>query len=87
MGRWLKLRPDWEKIKLSIMEDLLRQKFSPAKLGTFLESTVFIDESGEPTTLVEKNWWGDRFWGVYEDSGENHLGKLLMKIRKELCGK
>jgi predicted NAD-dependent protein-ADP-ribosyltransferase YbiA (DUF1768 family) len=34
-------------------------------------------------TLVEGNWWGDVFWGVCKGVGSNHLGKLLMKLRKE----
>lgn len=37
--------------------------------------------------LVEGNDWGDRFWGVDpvgSDNGENHLGKILMKVRSEL---
>jgi predicted NAD-dependent protein-ADP-ribosyltransferase YbiA (DUF1768 family) len=35
--------------------------------------------------LVEGNTWGDKFWGVCDGEGENHLGKLLMKIRAELA--
>lgn len=31
--------------------------------------------------LVEGNYWGDTFWGVCRGRGENHLGKLLMKVR------
>ena len=38
----------------------------------------------EDAELVEDNWWGDKFWGVCNGEGENHLGKLLMKIRDEL---
>ena len=34
--------------------------------------------------LIEGNWWKDTFWGVHEGVGENHLGKILMKVRKEL---
>jgi len=36
--------------------------------------------------LVEGNNWGDMFWGVDVKSGkgENHLGRILMKIREEL---
>ena len=34
--------------------------------------------------LVEKNDWGDTFWGVCSGKGENYLGRLLMQVRKEI---
>ena len=36
--------------------------------------------------IVEFNNWGDTFWGVdiYTSKGQNHLGKLLTKIKNEL---
>jgi predicted NAD-dependent protein-ADP-ribosyltransferase YbiA (DUF1768 family) len=36
--------------------------------------------------LIEGNWWGDVIWGVCNGKGENHLGKILMEVRKELKG-
>jgi len=71
------IRPDWEQVKLSIMESLVRQKFKHTELRDKLLNTKSIK-------LVEYNWWGDTFWGVCESKGENHLGKILMKVRKEL---
>jgi len=77
LGRSVKLRPDWEKIKLSVMENLLRQKFSDKKLQERLFATG-------NEMLIEGNWWNDTYWGVCRGKGENHLGKLLMKIRSEI---
>lgn len=79
-GRKLKLRPDWEQVKLQIMEDLVRQKFT--KDGNLRQALI---DTGN-RELIEGNWWGDKFWGVdmKTNQGENHLGKLLMKIRSEL---
>lgn len=77
MGARVALRPDWEDVKLKVMEDLLRQKFSDPALSARLKAT------GDKE-LIEGNTWKDRFWGVYMGKGENHLGKLLMKIREEL---
>ena len=75
LGRKLSIRPDWENIKLQIMEDLLIQKFAVPELKEKLLQT------GDKL-LVEGNWWGDSFWGVdSRKGGLNHLGKLLMKIR------
>ena len=34
--------------------------------------------------LIEENWWNDTFWGVCRGVGKNHLGQILMKIRKEI---
>jgi N-glycosidase YbiA len=71
------LRSDWEEIKLNVMLDLLRLKFSIPELKEKLLLT-------EDALLVEGNEWGDVFWGVWEGRGENNLGKLLMKVRGEI---
>ena len=77
LGRKIKLRTDWDDVKLEVMEILLREKFSYPVLKKKLLAT------GE-AVLVEGNTWGDRYWGVCEGVGENHLGRLLMKLRAEL---
>jgi ribA/ribD-fused uncharacterized protein len=73
-GRRLTLRPDWEEIKLALMEQLVRQKFADAALRARLLKTW-------PRPLVEENTWGDQFWGRCRGVGENHLGCILMRIR------
>lgn len=76
-GRKVDLRDGWETVKLFVMEELLRQKFSnPAMARKLLDTGGIV--------LVEGNHWNDTFWGVCDGKGENHLGILLMKIRKEL---
>lgn len=78
LGRHVNLRLDWDQIKLQVMEELLRQKFAQEP-----EQTILI--SSMPHELIEGNWWGDTFWGQCPlGNGENHLGKLLMKLRDEL---
>jgi len=71
--------PLTEEDKLSFMEYGLRQKFAP---GTSWFKKLM--ETGDEE-IIEFNNWGDRYWGVdvRDDKGENHLGKLLMKIREE----
>lgn len=76
-GRKVELRADWEAIKIDVMRELLRQKFGTEPLKSKLLKTG-------KAQLVEGNWWGDRFWGVCDGVGENHLGRLLMEIREEL---
>jgi N-glycosidase YbiA len=76
-GKQAPMRDGWDDMKLAVMEDLLRQKFKDPELADQL-----LDTEGHE--LVEGNFWGDVFWGVCRGKGENHLGKLLMKIRSEL---
>ncbi|MBF0392056.1 MAG: NADAR family protein [Alphaproteobacteria bacterium] len=76
-GRQLALRPDWDAVRIGVMEDLLRQKFAIAALRRRLLAT------GE-AELVEGNWWGDHFWGVCKGEGRNELGKALMRLRAEI---
>lgn len=68
-------RSDWsDSLKLQIMEDILRIKFAIPKLRLKLLAT-------KDAYLEETNYWNDRFWGVCNSSGFNHLGEILMKIR------
>lgn len=76
LGRKVTIRPDWEAIKVSIMADLLDQKFS-GELSLKLQATGSEE-------LIEGSWWGDTYWGVCKGEGQNILGKLLMKIRENL---
>lgn len=77
LGKGVKIRPDWESIKLSVMETILRSKFENPWLRSLLIDTGELE-------LVETNTWSDTFWGVCNGVGENNLGKLLMKIRDEV---
>lgn len=77
MGRTVKLRKHWDAIKLDIMFNLLKEKFKNPFLRTQLIDTGVHE-------LVEGNYWGDQFWGIYDGKGLNWLGKLLMKVREEV---
>ena len=79
LGMNIKLRDDvkWDDIKLQVMEDVNRLKFNQEPFKTQLLLTENLE-------LVEGNNWGDTYWGVCKGVGENHLGKILMKIREEL---
>jgi ribA/ribD-fused uncharacterized protein len=80
-GKLVAIRDDWEDVKISIMEDLIRQKFNQEPYKTKLINTGDVE-------IQEGNNWGDKFWGVCIKTkiGENNLGKLIMKIRKEIKG-
>jgi ribA/ribD-fused uncharacterized protein len=77
-GRKIELRPDWDDVKLSIMEELVRQKFTNnPELKQKLLAT-------DDWTIEEGNYWNDTFWGVCRGRGQNHLGKIITKVRNEL---
>lgn len=78
LGRKVKLRRDWEDVKINIMQSLVDDKFR-----RHASLTIYLLETGK-STLIEGNTWGDRFWGKYKGKGENHLGKILMKTRYNL---
>ena len=78
LGRRVPLRPDWEDVKYDVMYDICTAKFTQ---NPDLLSRLLATGDAE---LIEGNTWGDRVWGVSEGIGENHLGKILMRIRSEL---
>jgi ribA/ribD-fused uncharacterized protein len=79
LGRRVRLRSDWEQIKVGLMRDLLRQKFGNLDLAERLLATGAAE-------LIEGNSWNDTFWGVCGGRGRNMLGQLLMEIRDEIRG-
>lgn len=82
LGRQISMRKNWMSIRLTVMETIVRLKFQQnASLTRLLLNT------GDQQ-IIEGNSRGDRFWGAEWNGatwvGENHLGKILMKVREEL---
>lgn len=76
--RSMKANPQWDAVKLEVMEQLIRAKFTQnPSLAANLKATGSAH-------LEETNTWNDTFWGVCNGKGKNHLGQILMKIRSEL---
>jgi ribA/ribD-fused uncharacterized protein len=74
-GSKLKLRPDWNEIKLAVMWEITACKYDQhPDLHAKLMTTKGIE-------LIEGNHWGDTFWGVCRGKGENHLGRIIMEYR------
>lgn len=76
-----KCKPNWNDLSLEVMEDLIRVKFN---VHQDLKQKLLDTGDAE---LIEGNYWKDHFWGVCNGVGENHLGKILMKVREELRNK
>lgn len=77
------LHPDWGAVKLTVMLDAVRAKFTqhPAP-RTALLATMEGDHG--PLQLVEDSP-NDSFWGDGPDGcGANHLGRILERVRAEL---
>ena len=79
-GRIVHLRADWERVKNGIMEEIVRAKFTQ---NPDLKKKLLATED---ILLIEGNTWNDRYWGVdiRSGNGQNHLGRILMKVRSEL---
>lgn len=75
------LRPHWDVLKVTVMHDLLCQKFEHEALANLLKETVGM-------VIEEGNTWKDDFWGIDRNRrpqrGLNMLGKLLMLVRDSL---
>jgi len=79
MGRRVKLRVDWDIIKVDIMHQLLISKFTNDSLRDKLLGTGNV-------LLQEGNYWNDDYWGIdlRTGKGKNTLGNLLMRVRTEI---
>lgn len=78
-GRQIKIRHDWEKVKIHLMRQIVEAKFEQhPDLMKKLKAT-------KGQVLIEGNTWGDTFWGECPvGNGRNELGKILMAIRDNI---
>ena len=83
IGETITPRYDWEKVRIDIMTEALRQKFTNPELRAALLATG--------TEYLENgNTSCDNCWGVCYCSkcngkkGYNYLGRLLMKLRAHI---
>lgn len=65
--------------KIVVMEYALRHKF--ARETSWGQKLLAYNKE-----IIEWNNWGDVFWGknIFTGEGENHLGRILMKIKEEI---
>lgn len=72
------VRPDWDIVKTQVMHKAVHKKFL-----THIDIREVLFSTG--TQLLVEDSPCDYFWGCGADkSGENHLGKILMRVRSEL---
>lgn len=76
--RTLKLRSDWEQVKQQVMWQGVLTKFM-----THPDIQDILLSTGEE--LIVEDSPTDYYWGCGEDkTGQNQLGKILMKVRSEI---
>ncbi|KAG4098179.1 hypothetical protein H8356DRAFT_1392908 [Neocallimastix lanati (nom. inval.)] len=88
-GRRVKLRPDWEAVKYTLMVEVCYQKFiqNPTLREKYLAT-------GEAEIIEDTTGWHDNLWGQCScskckiknggEKGQNLLGKALMEVRKKI---
>lgn len=74
LGKTVKIRDDWNEVRIPIMRKILSVKFTQ-------HPELLARLKNIKTPIEEENHWGDVFWGTCNGHGENMLGKLLMEIR------
>ena len=80
-GRQVVMRADWDTVRIIEMYQIVKAKFE--QNPDLAEKLIATGNA----LLVEGNNWHDTFWGVdVKDGGENHLGEILMQVRRELRG-
>lgn len=80
-SRKVKIRSDWEEVKVDVMRTAVR-----AKITQHDELQELLLGTGEESIVEAAG--RDYFWGIGKDgSGQNWLGKILMEVRSELQAK
>jgi len=80
LGQKVKMRQHWDRIKVDVMYECCLAKFlqHPDLRHQLMET--------DPEILIEDSPI-DYFWGCGADgTGQNNLGKVLMRVRKDLDG-
>ena len=82
LGQKVKIREGWDLVKDMVMYDCVMAKF--------LQHKNIRDQliaTGDEELIEDTTTSNDMYWGCGKDgTGQNHLGQILMRVRKELAG-
>lgn len=84
LGRQVLIRPDWEQVKVQVMEHVVHEKFTK-----HMDLRVQLRQVPD-LTIVEWNTWHDMVWGQCwcahhrHQLGSNHLGLILTRLRASI---
>lgn len=79
VGRELDVRPDWDDVKIHLMQQFTELKYSTD--NPELRSRLIKTGDEE---IIEENTWGDTFWGICNGEGHNWLGIIIMATRDKI---
>lgn len=80
LGQKVKMREGWDLIKDMVMYDCVMAKFLQHK-----DIRDQLIATGDEELIEDSPV--DWYWGCGKDgTGQNHLGQILMRVRKELAG-
>ena len=72
----IKIRDDWEYVKIPVMKEASNIKYS---ITYFRLKLIACKEP-----IIEENKHYDIFWGTCNGKGENNLGKILTELRERI---
>jgi len=84
LGKNITLTENWDELEILVMYNILQEKF-----GQNIQLRRMLIHTGDKK-LIEGNNWHDNFWGdcrcdkCKDIRGKNILGRLLMRVRREL---
>lgn len=79
LGQLVTMRPDWDKVKVSVMEECVLAKFTQ---NHDLREKLLATKDAELIEDSPIDW----FWGCGKDgTGQNQLGEALMRVRNKLA--
>lgn len=79
LGKKIKLRPDWNDIRLEVMRRVVRAKFRQN-----LDLAIKLFAIPDNIEIIEDNTWNDTFWGRCNGVGKNNLGQIITSERMYL---
>ena len=77
IGRSIEIRSDWDNVRLEDMKLAIDLKFKNIELA---EKLIDLPDD----KIIEFNNWGDRFFGICNGEGLDHLGKILRAKKQQI---
>lgn len=77
IGKTIELRCDWDNVRLEAMQLAIDLKFKNIELA---EKLIDLPDD----KIIEFNNWGDRFFGICNGEGLDHLGKILRSKKQQI---
>lgn len=77
IGKTIEIRSDWDNVRLEAMKLAIDLKFKNIELA---EKLIDLPDG----KIIEFNNWGDRFFGICNGEGLDHLGKILRAKKQQI---